>query len=593
MDTHPTRPELTGTHGMVATTHWLATAAGTAMFESGGNAIDAAVAAGFALQVVEPHMGGPGGEVPILFQAAAASGEVRTICGQGVAPAAASIGRFRELGLSHIPGTGLLAACVPGAFDAWMLLLRDYGTLRLRDVLKHAIEYADAGFPASREIVDAIQSMESLFREEWHGSAAVYLPAPRVGARLRNRSLAATYRRMVKEAEIRATGRDEQIEAARDLFYRGFVAEAVGEFAAGTQAMDSSGARHAGLLTSDDMAAWSATLEAPLTIDYRGWTIYKTDTWGQGLVFLQQLALLAGFDLDRSDRTGLDFVHTVIECAKLAFADREAWYGDPAHFDVPTSTLCSEAYAAERRRLVGEDASHALRPGSPDGREPVLSAGVGEGQTAVAGVGEPTRALREASPLRGDTSQLATADRFGNVVAATPSGGWLQSSPVIPALGFCLGTRAQTFWLEEGLATSLTPGARPRSTLTPSVALRDTGAALAFGTPGGDQQDQWSLIFFLTHAHAGFNLQESIDAPTFHTTHFPSSFFPREAHPGQIELESRFPRATVQGLLRRGHGVEIAEPWSLSRLAAVGREADGIIKAAADARGRRCYAAGR
>ncbi|HEY1275769.1 MAG TPA: gamma-glutamyltransferase [Thermoleophilaceae bacterium] len=601
MNGFTTRPELRGTFGMVSSTHWLATAAGMSVLERGGNAFDAAVATGFALQVVAPNQNGPGGEVPILLHTAAEPGAVSVICGQGPAPAAATIERFRDLGLALVPGIGLLAACVPGAFDAWMLLLRDHGTLRLRDVLEHAIGYAERGFAAAGGLSEAIAAADPLFRSEWPGSAELWLPGPRPGGLVRSERMAATYRRVIAEAEARASGREEQIEAARDVWYRGFVAEAIGDFTAATEALDSSGERHRGLLTADDMAAWSATVEPPVRLDYRGWTVCKTDTWGQGPVFLQQLALLDGFDVDGLPREGPDFVHTVVECAKLAFADREAWYGDPARFDVPIGALLSERYAAERRALVGDEASFELRPGRPDGREPRLPAtpepvasapGTGE-PTRVPVTGEPTRLPATGEPVRGDTCHLATADRHGNLVSAMPSGGWLYGSPAIPELGFCLTTRAQMFWLEEGLPASLAPGARPRTTLSPALALRDGEPALAFGSPGGDQQDQWALAFFLTHVHEDRGLQAAIDAPMFDTLHFPSSFWPRGSEPGRVEMEERFPGETIAELRRRGHDVAVAEPWSLGRMSAVGTEPDGVLTAAADARGGVCYAAGR
>jgi gamma-glutamyltranspeptidase/glutathione hydrolase len=294
-------------------------------------------------------------------------------------------------------------------------------------------------------------------------------------------------------------------------------------------------------------------------------------------VFLQQLALLAGFDLEAAGLGSADFVHTVVECAKLAFADREAFYGDPAFTDVPLDRLLSAEYNDERRRLVGTDASAELRPGG--GRLPTLVEAV-----ESVGAGEPTR---------GDTVHLDVADRFGNVVSATPSGGWLHSSPVIPELGWPLGTRAQMFWLEPGLPSSLEPRKRPRTTLSPSLALREGAPYLAFGTPGGDQQDQWSLNTFLAHVHFGLDLQAAIDAPGFHTDHFPSSFFPRQAEPASLSVESRLGTEAIDDLRGRGHDVRVAEPWSLGYVGAAGREADGTLKAAASPRGMQGYAAGR
>jgi gamma-glutamyltranspeptidase/glutathione hydrolase len=549
---------------MVASTHWLASAAGMAVLERGGNAFDAAVAAGFTLQVVEPHLNGPGGDLPALLYDAKA-GEVVVICGQGTAPQAATIDVFRALGLDLIPGTGLLPAVVPGAFGGWLLMLERYGTWRLADVLEFAIGYAEHGFPVVPAITRIIGEVEHIFRTEWPSSAEVFLPAPEPGTLFRSPGVAATYKRLVDEA---AGGtREEEIGRAREAWYRGFIAETVDEFVRA----------NGGFLSADDMAGWEATLEQPLSVDYRGHTVFKTSPWGQGPVFLQQLTLLEGFDLALA--APAEFVHTVVECAKLAFADREAWYGDPAFADVPVDLLLSKSYADERRALVSETASDELRPGGPDPRLPRPVSGV-----VAAGAGEPTRS--------GDTCHVDVADRFGNLVSATPSGGWLWSSPVVPALGFPLGTRAQMFWLEEGLPNSLAPRKRPRTTLSPSLAFRGGDPYLAFGTPGGDQQDQWSLLAFLHHVDFGLDLQAAIDEPAFHTNHFPSSFYPRERKPREVEIEGRFDDAVIAELLDRGHDVVVTGDWSLGRVSAVARE-DGLLKAAANPRGMQGYAVGR
>jgi gamma-glutamyltranspeptidase/glutathione hydrolase len=574
-----TRPELHGTFGMVASTHWLASAAGMRTLEAGGNAFDAAATAGFVLQVVEPHLNGPGGDLPIVL-CSVERDEVLVVCGQGPAPAAATIDRYRELGLDLIPGTGFLAACVPGAFDAWLRMLLELGTARLRDVLEPAIGYARNGHPVLPRVSTGIASLEELFTNEWPTSAKTWLPAPKPWSLFRNPVLADTYERVLREAEAASSDRDGQIQAARDVWYRGFVAETIERFVTETDALDSSGRRHRGLLTAADLAAFEAPVEAAISLEYDGWTVYKTGPWGQGPVFLQQLALLDGFDLSALDRGGPEFVHTVVECAKLAFADREAWYGDPAFVDVPLERLLSAEYADERRALLADTASDGLRPGL-DGRLPALASN--NLLLGAAGLGEPTR---------GDTCHVDVVDRYGNAVSATPSGGWLQSSPVVPGLGFPLGTRAQMFWLEEGLPNSLEPRKRPRTTLSPSFARRD-GEILAFGTPGGDQQDQWSLVFFLHHVHFERDLQAAIDLPMFHTNHFPSSFYPRDAKPRHLEIEARFSRATLDELRERGHDVEATADWSLGRLSAAARGGDGVLRAAANPRGMQGYAVGR
>jgi gamma-glutamyltranspeptidase/glutathione hydrolase len=557
MPAFTTRPELRGTFGMVASTHWLASAAGMAVLERGGNAFDAAVATGFILQVVEPHLNGPGGDLPVVFWSVERE-EPLVLCAQGVSPAAATIERFRELGHRLVPGTGLLAACVPGAFDGWLLLLRDFGTWRLEDVLEFAIGYAEDGYPVVPGMTATIERAEPLLRG-WPGSAELYLPAPRPGELFRNRSLGQTYRRIC--AESRGGTRERELERARELFYTGFVAEEIDRFSG----------ENGGLLTGDDLSTWQASFEPPATFDYAGYTVCKTGPWGQGPVFLQQLALLQGFEL--ADMSPAEYVHTISECAKLAFADRDALYGDA---EVPLEHLLSDAYNDERRRLVGETASYELRPGG--GRLPELVEAA-----ATVGAGEPTR---------GDTVHLDVVDRFGNLVSATPSGGWLHSSPTIRSLGWPLGTRAQMFWLEEGLPSSLAPRRRPRTTLSPSLALRGGDPYLAFGTPGGDGQDQWSLHVFLAHVHFGLDLQAAIDAPEFETDHFPSSFFPRAAQLGSLTVESRLGEREIDEIRARGHDVRVADPWSLGRVSAVARE-NGRLKAAANPRGMQGYAVGR
>ena len=591
MATFSTRPELAGTFGMVASTHWLASQAGMAVLEHGGNAFDAAVAAGLVLQVVEPEMNGPGGEVPILGWDARAERPF-VLCGQGTAPRAATIGAFADLGIDLVPGTGLLPACVPGAFGGWMMLLQRYGTMRLRDVLRYAIDYAGGGFPLGESAAAIIAGSASWFRQHWPTSARLWLrsgAAPAAGSRFVNADLAATLQRILTEAEAASADRDEQIERARQVFYEGFVAEAIATFVT-AECMDESQRPHRGFLTYEDMASWRATIEAPVTYDYRGYTVCKAGPWSQGPVFLQQLALLDGFDLDAMGPASADFVHTVVECAKLAFADREAFYGDPDFVTVPLGELLSPQYAAQRRGLVAAAADAGpLRPGRPGGQDPRLPRFTPAApRPRSSGVGEPTLATKA-----GDTCHLDVVDRHGNMVSATPSGGWLQSSPTVAGLGFCLGTRGQMFWLEEGVPNALAPGKRPRTTLTPTLAVRDGGPWLAFGTPGGDQQDQWSLLLFLRHVHHGMNLQEAIDAPAWHTAHFTSSFYPRVAEPGSLYIERRIGEQVLRDLADRGHQVRAEGDWSLGRLSAVRRDSSGMVRSAANPRGMQGYAVGR
>jgi len=590
-----TRPEIEGTFGVVTTTHWIATAVGMATLEKGGNAFDAAVATAFVLQVVEPHLNGPGGDVPVILHDVK-RGKPEVICGQGPAPAAATIARFTELGLDIVPGTGLLAACVPGMFDTWMLLLRDYGTMRPTDVLTPAISYARNGHPIVERASATIATVEDLFRDHWPTSATVYLPdgnVPPPGSMFANRTLADTYERILREAADAGGDRVKQIERARQVWSQGFVAEAVDKFCRTQKVMDVTGTPHGGLLTGADMARWQAHVEAPLTFDYGRYTVCKAGVWSQGPVLLQQLALLRGYDLDGMDPTGPQFIHLQVECAKLAFADREAFYGDPDFVKVPIDTLLSEKYNSERRKLISNKASMDLRPGSLPGYGGTITVRREEGPRAAVGslgAGEPT--VGRVGEVIGDTVHFDIIDQAGNMVSSTPSGGWLQSSPVIPELGFCLGTRAQMFWLDENHPAALAPGKRPRTTLSPTLALRDGESYLAWGSPGGDQQDQWTTQFFLRHVHAKMNLQEAIDAPAWHSEHFPTSFWPRTSRPGVLVVESRVPEATVKELRKRGHEVEVGSAWSEGRLTAASRVGKRR-RGAANPRGMQGYAAGR
>src|ERR1700732_1024623 len=369
-DPFTTRPEIEGTFGVVTSTHWIATAVGMATLEKGGNAFDAGVATAFTLQIVEPHLNGPGGDVPIIVHDTK-RGRTEVICGQGPAPAGATIAHYRGEGLEMVPGTGLLAACVPGTFESWMLLLRDYGTLRLRDVLEPAIAYARDGYPLVERASATMATVEQLFRKHWTTSAAVYLPnneVPKPGTLFTNKTLAETYARILNEAESAGGDRVAQIERARQAWSHGFVAEAIDNFCRTQEIMDVSGSPARGGLSADDMARWQPSVEAPLTYDYGRYTVCKAGVWSQGPVMLQQLALLKGFELDGLDPAGPEFIHLQIECAKLAFADREKFYGDPKFTEIPIASLLSDASNDERRKLISRDkASLDFVPGSVEG----------------------------------------------------------------------------------------------------------------------------------------------------------------------------------------------------------------------------------
>lgn len=592
-----TRPEIAGTFGAVASTHWIASQVGMAVLERGGNAFDAATAAGFTLQIVEPHLNGPGGDCPIILHSEKL-GRQQVICGQGPAPKAMTVAKLKgELGLDLVPGTGFLAAPVPGAFDAWMLMLRDHGTWRLRDILEFAIGYARRGAHMVPRVRATVETVRPLFESAWPTSAALWLRngGPEPGGLYANPVLADTYERVVREAEAAGSDRETQIEAARNAWYRGFVAEAIIRFSHSFEALDTSGRRHTALLSAEDLAGWQATVEAPLPYTYRGHTVLKCGPWSQGPTMLQTLALLEGFDIAGMDPVGADFVHTVAEAMKLAFADREAYYGDPTFVDVPMQTLLSPVYNEARRKLIGDRASLEFRPGSPDGRTPRTDYAAAirraEEMAMAAGTGEPTVSRLGASG--GDTCHVDVIDRWGNMVSATPSAGWLQSSPAIPELGFCLGSRCQMFWLDETLPNGLQPGKRPRTTLSPSLVLREGKPWMSFGTPGGEQQDQWQPIMLLRMVDHRFNIQQAIDLPSFHSEHWISSFWPRGAKPGKLVLEGRFAPEVLAELQARGHKAEMGGEWSEGRLTGVRLEKDGQILAGANPRGMQGYAVGR
>jgi len=576
MAEYATRPVIYGTHGVVAAGHYLAAQAGLHMLESGGNAIDAGVAAGLALAVLLPHQNGIAGEAPTLIYSAD-RGRAFAVNGHGVAPQAATIARYREMGIELIPGDGFLPAVVPAAVDAYVTALAVFGTMTLEEVIAPALELAGEGFPMFRQLRGAIEGNLPRWREHYPSSVEVFAPgsrAPEAGEVFAQPDWADALGLLV-EAERKAArkGRVAALEAARDVFYKGEIAREIVKFSRATEVMDGSGKAHAGLFTEDDFANYRARVEGPATVSYRGLTVHKCSTWCQGPVFLQQLALLEGFDLKAMGHNTPEYIHTVIEAAKLAFADREAYYGDPEFVQVPLARLLSKQYAAERRQLIGERASLEDRPGL--------------GGLAVAAA--PARRSPDStwpSIHAADTTQLDAVDRFGNMISITPSGGWFSSSPVVPGLGFPLGTRGQMFWLDPEHPNCLAPGKRPRSTLTPSLVTNDGRPWMVFGTPGGDNQDQWTLQLFLNHVDFGMNLQQAVDAPTFHSLHFRSSFYPRQARPGVMVVEGRISEDVRKALEARGHIVEAAGDWVNGEALAIRFDADtGVISGAASPRG--------
>lgn len=565
-----TRPLFRGTNGLVAAGHYLAASAGYRILLEGGNAIDAAAASAFALAVVEPHLNGLAGEVPIIIRPARARQPV-VISGQGVAPKKLTLEFVRGLGLDRIPGDGLLPATVPAIVDAWRVALEEFGTLAPDKVLAPAIELADKGWPAQKSLCAIIDLSRERIQREWPTTAKVFLPQgrpPLEGEILKNPGLA-------KALNLLASGkgtRKQKLAHMRRAFYEGPIARAIEKHCRKAYP-DASGRAHAGVMTAADLAAHRTFIETPLVGEFRGTKVFKPGFWSQGPVFLQMLAVLDGFDLNKFGHNSADYIHAWIEAAKLAYADREAYYGDPKFAKIPEELLSAKHGKALRDAITLE------RAGS--GRVPAPAA-VG---ATPSGIGDPT------ALTGGDTTHLDAVDRDGNIVSATQSGAWLYSSPVVEGLGFPLGTRAQMFSLAEGHPNVLAPGKRPRTTLTPSMALDPQGRWIAFGTPGGDQQDQWTNQFFLNVAVFGMNLQEAIDQPTVHTKHFPDSFYPRQANPMSVYAEDRIPSAVLDELRRRGHDVHVSGGWDHGRVQAVATDGK-VLSGAASPRKETAYVMG-
>jgi gamma-glutamyltranspeptidase/glutathione hydrolase len=559
---------------MVVTEHYLSAEAALRILHGGGNAFDAAIAATLAEGVLNPHMNTFGGEISALGYVAAER-KVFAVNGDTVAPRAATIEWFRKRGIDLIPGVGVLAAGPPATPHALLTTLGRFGTRSFAEVVAPALELAEDGFPLHPGLRGpgpahpfgdfSLAGIAEVFRTTWPSSAAVYLPGgrlPDVGERMRNPDLARTFRQLVAaEERARPRGRGDGIEAAIDAFYRGEIAETIAAHAAA----------EGGLLTREDLRDFQSAIEPTVSLDYRGFTVHKCGPWSQGPVFLQQLALLGGFDLGSLGHDSADYIHLVVESAKLAFADREQYYGDPRFVDVPLAELLSERYAAARRSLIdSRRASLEQRPGDPRGGAALLETG---------------EVFAARSWGRG-TVYVAVVDGARNMASFTPSGAWIPASPVIAGLGFPLGTRVQTFYLDPRHPNALLPGKRPRTTLTPTLVLRGGAPAMVFGTQGGDQQDQWTLQVFLNLVEFGMDVQEAIEAARFSSIHFPSSFHPHGAVAGGLRLEGRVPEVVRAELAARGHVVEVDGDWVAGDvLAIVVDEERGILRGGADPRG--------
>jgi gamma-glutamyltranspeptidase/glutathione hydrolase len=465
---------------------------------------------------------------------------------------AATIDWFKDHVYPLIRDDGFTPACVPGSFDAWLITLEEYGSMGLPRILEPAIRIATYGFPIYPTLAVLLTMLEKRISEEWPTSAATYLregKAPVVGDLQNNPDWARTFTKLC-EVYNSASNRLSGFDAVRKYFYDGPIAEAIIDFIQNTTCRDVYGKENYGLLTRDDLRDYHASFERPVSTDYRGLRVHKCGPWTQGPVLLQQLNILEGYNLTSMGHNSIDYIHILIEVAKLAFADREQYYADPDFKDVPLDWLLSKEYADERRGLI--DPMRASMLHRPGGIKPLM---LDESD--------------QRSLFEGDTVHLETVDNEGNMVSATPSGGWIRTSPLVPGLGFPTSTRAQFFHLDNNHVEALEPGKRPSTTLTPSLVTENGTQFMVFGTPGADKQDQWTLQFFLNYVDFGMNVQEALDAPTVHTNHFPGSFWPHVARPGEINLEPRIPANIVEGLRAREHKVVISKPWSHGRCLAI------------------------
>jgi gamma-glutamyltranspeptidase/glutathione hydrolase len=544
-------PRLVGRHGAVAGNSYLSVNAGVDILKAGGNAIDAAVAACFVEGLVNPQMNTIGGECPILLRSAG-SDRVVAINGNTAAPARATPEEFRRRGLEHVPDEDILAAGVPAAFGALATALKRYGTLPMREVLAPAIELARNGFAASQGLVNqekyGLRALREKF-EAWPGSRAIYLPVPEVGSLLRNEPLARTY-------EYLASARD-----AEEAFYKGDIAAEIVKFSK----------ERDGLLDAADLGDFQTRIEEPVSLQFGEATLFKCGFWSQGPAMLQTLAILKSFDLKKLGFGSADYLHLLIETMKLAFADREQYYGDPEMALVPAGVLLSEKYAMERKNLI--DMRHAngeLRPGDAWRNAALL----------------PPDERFTPQPWGPGTVHVDAIDSKGNMASFTPSGAWIKSAEVIPALGFPLTTRLMTFYLGPANHPNvIAPRKRPRTTLTPSLAFRRGRPWMSFGTMGGDQQEQWSLQFILNREVFGMTIQEAIEAPKLSTDHFPGFFAPHDHFPKRVRIEARFGAKAIDELRRRGHDIDVAPDWTEGFISAAEIRADGQLEAGCDPRG--------
>ncbi len=550
---------------MIAAANNFEVEAGYRLLTQGGNAVDAGVAAVLAASVTEQARFGLGGEMPLLLKM---QGKPPiAISGIGTAPALATVQAYKTRTaeawekpdrMPPIPAQGIKAAILPGALSGLLLALEQHGTKSFGEVAAPAIEYAD-GFPLGEEFAVFIRNGQRVL-ELWPASRQFFMPSgapPSRGEMFREPTLAKTLREMVTVEKKARGNRVKKLRAVHDYFYKGDVAKRISAFSEA----------NGGFIRYNDMQAFRAETDSPRSITYHGYEIYKPGFWTQGPVMLQALAILEGFDLKSMRHNSPEYLHTVVEAVKLAFADRDRHYGDPKFSTIPEQTLLSRQYADERRKLI--DPAHASldhRPGTIDGVPPVSSA-----SSFSAGV------------VVQDTTCVNVVDRQGNFFSATPSGAWLPSV-IAGDTGIPLSTRLQSFVVQDGHPNQLGPGKRPRVTLSPTLVMKDGQPVMAMSTPGGDNQDQAMLQVLLNIIDFGMTPQEAVEAPRFQTEHFYTSFASHEFTPGKLTLESRIPRSTAEKLMELGHRVTIMGDWSNSSAPTVILKNEGILHGGADPR---------
>jgi gamma-glutamyltranspeptidase/glutathione hydrolase len=569
------RPVLYGTQGIVSTGHYLTSMAAMRMLLHGGNAFDAAVAAGFAAAVTEPTASYTLAAEGVGLVYHAASGELLALSGQGVAPRAATVAWFRARGLEKIttgPGNQAhLSFTVPGVVDAYLQLLGRFGSKTVAEVLEPAIGYAERGFPMYEYMHRMLDSAETRAQFNLYppGGMEIFYPGgqrPPVGSLFKQTQLGRTLRLLVDAERAAAGTRHAGIEAARQMFYRGEIARHIVAFSE----------RVGGLLQSDDLANYHATFEPPLRTTFAGYEICTQSTWSQAAVLLQALNMLEHVDLRAMGHNSPAYVHTVTEVLKLALADRERYYGDPAFSTVPIAELLSKSYAAERLKHVADHAA----PGLPaPGR-------LGPYQPAAVPTSSVPRRSASATATVGEegTTHLAVIDRDGNMCCITPSGGVFRKSAFVPELGCTLSTRSEMFYLDDTHANGLQPGKRPRTTLVNYMVCRDGLPVMTFGCPGGDDQTQANLQMMLNVFVFGMNLQAAVEAPRFATQSVTNSFYPRAYYPGLLNLEETIANEVADALAARGHIIERVGACGIGAVITQRDPHTGVLSAGADPR---------